>query len=147
MSVQIRPFEEADRPACQAIAAAAALTSYGAHMPPQAFGPHEPLEPADQRAVALADGEIIGFIELVGAHVSNVFVGPTAQRQGVGALMMAWAEAQVEGPITLSVFTVNPNARRFYERLGFTVEGTKTIHFADGEHEVWRMRKDRSAPL
>lgn len=147
MSVQIRPFEEADRPACQAIAAAAALTSYGAHMPPQAFGPHEPLEPADQRAVALADGEIIGFIELVGAHVSNVFVGPTAQRQGVGALMMAWAEAQVEGPITLSVFTVNPNARRFYERLGFTVEGTKTIHFADGEHEVWRMRKDRASPL
>lgn len=147
MSVQIRPFDEADRPACQAIAAAAALTSYGAHMPPQAFGPHEPLEPADRRAVALADGEIVGFIELVGAHVSNVFVGPAAQGKGVGALMMAWAEAQVEGPITLSVFTVNPNARRFYERLGFTVEGTKTIHFADGEHEVWRMRKDRSAPL
>ena len=37
MSVQIRPFAEADRPACQAIAASAALTSYGAHMPP-AFG-------------------------------------------------------------------------------------------------------------
>lgn len=147
MSVQIRPFEEADRPACQVIAASAALTSYGAHMPPQAFGPHEPLEPADQRAVALAGGEIVGFIELVGAHVSNVFVGPAAQGKGVGALMMAWAEAQVEGPITLSVFTVNPNARRFYERLGFTVEGTKTIYFADGEHEVWRMRKDRSTPL
>ena len=147
MSVQIRPFAEADRPACQAIAASAALTAYGAHMPPESFGPHEPLEPADQRAVAVVDGEIVGFIELVGAHVSNVFVGPAAQGKGVGALMMAWAEAQTDGPLTLSVFTVNPNARRFYERLGFVVEGIKTIAFAGGEHEVWRMRKDRAARL
>ena len=147
MSVQIRPFAEADRPACQAIAAAAALTSYGAHMPPEAFGPHEPLEPADQRAVAAIGGEVVGFIELVGAHVSNVFVAPTAQGQGVGGLMMAWAEAQTHGPLTLSVFTVNPNARRFYERLGFVVEGLKTIAFAGGDHEVWRMRKDRAAPF
>lgn len=147
MSVQIRPFAETDRPACQAIAAAAALTSYGAHMPPEAFGPHEPLEPADQRAVAVIGGKVVGFIELVGAHVSNVFVAPAAQGQGVGGLMMAWAEARADGPLTLSVFTVNPNARRFYERLGFVVEGLKTIAFAGGDHEVWRMRKDRAAPL
>lgn len=147
MSVQIRPFQEADRAACQTIAAAAALTSYGAHMPPESFGPHEPLEPADQRAVALIRDEIVGFIELVGAHVSNVFVDPAAQGKGVGALLMAWAEAQSEGPLTLSVFMVNPNARRFYERLGFVVEGVKTIAFAGGEHDVWRMRKDRAAGL
>ena len=127
MSVQIRPFVEADRPACQAIAAAAALTSYGAHMPPEAFGPHEPLEPADQRAVAVIGGEVVGFIELVGAHVSNVFVAPAAQGQGVGGLMMAWAESRTDGPLTLSVFTVNPNARRFYERHGFRIVDTCQI--------------------
>ena len=92
-------------------------------------------------------GEVVGFIVLIGAHVSNVFVAPTAQGQGVGGLMMAWAEAQTHGPLTLSVFTVNPNARRFYERLGFVVEGLKTIAFASGDHEVWRMRKDRAAPF
>ena len=54
---------------------------------------------------------------------------------------------RADGPLTLSVFTVNPNARRFYERLGFVVEGLKTIAFAGGDHEVWRMRKDRAAPL
>lgn len=142
----VRPFEEADRLACQALAAAAALSSYGPQMPEAAelFTPDTPLEPADERGVAEIDGEIAGFIDLVGAHVSNLFVGPAWQGRGLGAELMRWAETRIAGPITLSVFTVNSNARRFYERLGFVVEGVKTVPFGGRDHEVWRMRKLRA---
>ena len=48
----------------------------------------------------------------------------------------------------LDVDTASPTgANTLYERLGFVVEGIKTIAFAGGEHEVWRMRKDRAARL
>lgn len=144
MTVEVRPFDAADDAVCRRIAAAAAMSSYGARMDTVAFTAADPLEACDQRLLALVDGEIVGFIELVGAHVSNLFVDPACQGRGIGSALMIEAERRIEGDLTLSVFTVNPDARRLYERLGFVLEGTGLTAFAGGQTEVWRMRKRRS---
>nr|WP_255500773.1 GNAT family N-acetyltransferase [Caulobacter sp. 17J80-11] len=110
------------------------------------FTPEAPLEPAEVRLVAVADGEVAGLVELIGAHVANLFVDPARQGRGIGSALLAAAEARVAGDVTLSVFTVNPDARRLYERLGYVVEGRREISFAGAPAEVWRMRKLRTPP-
>lgn len=146
-SLDLRPFTETDRIICQRVAARAAMSSYGQHMPEfrGRFDETQPLEPADDRIVALCDGEIAGFIDLVGNHVSNLFIDPAFQRRGIGTALMAEAERRLSGDLTLLVFTRNPGARRLYERLGFQVEGTRIVPFAGSEAEVWVMRKTRGA--
>ncbi len=142
----VRAFQESDRKACQQIAAAAALSSYGAQMPElrPAFSGSAELEPADVRLVATISETPVGFLELVGAHISNVFVDPRHQGKGVGRALMTSAERTAPGDLTLSVFTINPRARRFYERLGYCVEAASQILFHGIETDVWRMRKVRS---
>lgn len=143
----LRSFRATDRAACQAIAARAALSSYGAQMPRLRgrFTADEPLEAADQRILATSAGQVLGFVELVGSHVSNLFVDPPHQQRGVGAALLTEAERRIAGDVTLSVFTVNSRARHLYERLGYTVEGTGLTSFAGAQAEVWRMRKPRGA--
>jgi ribosomal protein S18 acetylase RimI-like enzyme len=143
--LELRLFSEDDRASCQTIAARAALSSYGPRMPEfrDRFVETQPLEPADVRIVAVRIGVVAGFLDLVGSHVSNLFVGPKHQGQGVGTALMEEAERQVLGELTLSVFTLNPDARRLYERLGFRVEGVKMVPFAGSSAEVWIMRKPR----
>ena len=145
--LDIRWFRAGDRAACQRIAGRAAMSSYGAHMPSLRHVFHEttPLEPAEVRLVATVGGEPAGFIELVGGHVSNLFVDPAHQGQGIGAALMRRAEEMAPGELTLSVFTVNTGARRLYERLGFAVEGVAQTTFHGSVAEVWRMRKNRRA--
>ncbi len=142
--VKVRPFAEDDRLACQRIAAAAALSSYGSRLPQAAgqFASDTPLDHVDQRLVATVDGVPAGFIDLMGRNIENLFVDPTVQGRGIGSALMTAAEASfVDGDLTLAVFTVNPDARRLYERLGFVLESTGLAAFAGGHAEVWRMRK------
>jgi RimJ/RimL family protein N-acetyltransferase len=56
---------------------------------------------------------------------------------------MAEAERRATGDLTLSLFTLNPDARRLYERLGFQAEGVRTVPFAGSSAEIWVMRKPR----
>lgn len=143
--IELRLFSEDDRASCQRIAALAALSSYGPRMPELRgrFVEAQPLEPADERIVAVRDSAIAGFLDLIGSHVSNLFVDPQHQGQGIGTALMAEAARRVVGDLTLSVFTLNPDARRLYERLGFRIEGVKTVPFAGSSAEVWIMRKPR----
>lgn len=145
--VEVRLFAEEDRSACQRIAAAAALSSYGPRLPLAAghFTPDAPLDQVDQRLVAVIGGVPAGFIDLAGHNIENLFVDPAVQGRGTGSALMAAAEVSVgQGDLTLAVFTVNPDARRLYERLGFVVESTGVTMFAGGKAEVWRMRKRRA---
>lgn len=147
--LQLRLFSEDDRASCQRIAALAALSSYGPRMPEfrDRFVETQPLEPTDERIVAVCDGTVVGFLDLIGSHISNLFVDPQHQGQGIGTALMAEAERRAVGDLTLSVFTSNPDARRLYERLGFEVEGVKMVPFAGSSAEVWIMRKPHSARL
>lgn len=146
--VAIRWFQSSDRKICQRIAAEAAMSSYGRAMPERgfAFTPEAPLEPAEVRLVATVGDEPVGFLELVGSHVSNLFVDPARQGHGIGSALMRAAEETVPGDLTLSVFTSNPAARRLYERLGFHFEGLSQTMFHGLVADVWRMRKARPRP-
>lgn len=143
--VELRLFSEDDRASCQRIAALAALSSYGPRMPEfrDRFVEAQPLEPADVRIVAVRDGAVAGFLDLIGSHVSNLFVDPRHQGQGIGTVLIAEAERRAAGDLTLSVFTLNPDARRLYERLGFQVEEVRTVPYAGFSAAVWVMRKPR----
>lgn len=140
-----RPFAEKDRTVCQAIAAESALSSYAPGMADLAgtFDGQAPLEEVDRRWVALLNGEIVGFIDISGNHIANLFVHPSAQGRGVGSSLMEVADRETVGDLTLSVFTVNPRARKLYERLGFHVVSEAPVPFRGTWQTVWRMRKER----
>jgi ribosomal protein S18 acetylase RimI-like enzyme len=88
--------------------------------------------------------DVAGFIDLTGRNIENLFVDPAVQGRGLGSVLMAAAEEALgAGDLTLAVFTVNPDARRLYERLGFVVESIGAATLSGGEAEVWRMRKRR----
>ena len=140
-----RAFMETDRETCQKIAAEAAASSYAVSMPDLAssFSPHTALEQADRRWVAVWGGRVVGFIDLIGNHIANVFVSPGAQGRGVGRLLIDTVEHETYGDLTLSVFTVNARARALYERLGFRLESEGPTDFHGASKAVWRMRKAR----
>lgn len=142
----LRAFTEADRQVCQRIAAEAAASSYAPAMPDLAssFVPDTALETAERRWVAVWGDQVVGFIDLVGNHIANIFVTPAAQGRGVGRSLIETVEQNTSGDLTLSVFTVNPRARRLYERLGFKVESDGTVVFHGILKSVWRMRKPRA---
>lgn len=144
--IQISEFELTDTLECQLLASKAAQSSYApflshvSHM----FMPTSPLFNAEHRLVARLSNRIVGFIEINGNHISNLFVDPLQQGKGIGTQLFRAVERMVRGDITLNCFTVNANARRLYERLGFVVEREENISFGGSEILVWKMRKLRS---
>jgi len=76
------------------------------------------------------DGRLVGLIETDADGdfllIVNVAVDPAAQRQGLGAQLLAFAE-RLAGEAKLAGLRIYTNARfaaniRFYTRLGFTPE-------------------------
>jgi len=64
-------------------------------------------------------------------QVNEIYILPEHQRQGIGSHLInqLLEEAQEKGvPVTLGVLKVNP-ARRFYEKLGFSVIGETDTHY------------------
>lgn len=146
--ITIEAFVEHDRLACQALAARAARSSYGPRLPEairRTIDEAAPLEAVERRLVAKVDGAPAGMIDLNGSHIENLFVDPLHQGRGIGSALLAAAERTCPGDVTLSVFTVNPDARRLYERLGYEVTGTRLVTVAGQAAEVWSMRKLRAA--
>lgn len=141
--IDIRLFLESDRLACQAIAAHAQMSSYGPTMPAirHTFVPSTPLESVERRWVATLEGRPVGFIDVNGAHIENLFVAPEAQSAGIGTALVAFVEERVGPMLTLSVFKVNVRARALYERLGFKVEAGAVIRFRGSEQYILSMRK------
>lgn len=86
-----------------------------------------------QVTVAVVDGRLAGFaavIEREGkAELDGLFVDPEMWRQGIGSTLVAQAvhEARRRG-LTLMV-VASPEARAFYEKCGFAVEGEAGTRF------------------
>lgn len=77
--------------------------------------------------VAVAAGEIAGFVMVAGAEVEQVYVSSRHRGTGVADSLLAEAERQVRANghavAWLAVVDGNGRARAFYERLGWRDEG------------------------
>jgi len=147
MKVSIRHMTSTDYTACQRVAVAAARSSYAQFLSPELLqkvtNPASPLDQVELRLIAEVNGSVAGFVEINGSHIETLFVDPQYQGMGVGADLLNAAERCVEGDVTLSVFTVNPRARAFYERHGYMLTGTKEVRFHGVLVEVWTFVKRR----
>ena len=80
-------------------------------------------------------GRVVGVLCLEGNHIDQLFVDPSAQRQGIGSRLLAKALSLCRGPVTLHTFQKNQVARVFYEKRGF-----EAVEFgvsdAEGEPDV-----------
>jgi ribosomal protein S18 acetylase RimI-like enzyme len=61
---------------------------------------------------------ILGFVALTELVLTDLYVEPDAQRQGIGTALLEHAKAQRPAGFDLWVFQRNEGARRFYERHG-----------------------------
>jgi GNAT superfamily N-acetyltransferase len=90
--------------------------------------------------VAITGGAIIGFATIYQAELTALHVDPDAWRQGVGSALIARARADLAAAgITqahLWLLAGNTRAQQFYERDGWTTDGTRRID------TVWRVEVD-----
>ncbi|WP_234335608.1 GNAT family N-acetyltransferase [Streptomyces albus] len=77
--------------------------------------------------VAVADGEVAGFVMVAGDEVEQVYVAADGRGTGVAGVLLAEAERLVgengHDRAWLAVATGNARARRFYARQGWSDEG------------------------
>lgn len=90
---------------------------------------------------AWIDDQLVGYIHLrvsggVGG-INGIYVIPAMRRQGYGASLMLWAFTQFDQrgikQIDLYVRRDNPNAKTFYESLGFGVAGYRMRMYRENE--------------
>lgn len=92
---------------------------------------------------------VVGFcafwLILDEAHINNVALRPAWRGQGIGAVLVTYALAEAErrgAPrATLEVRRSNEGAQRFYQRLGFRVEGVRPRYYSQPEEDalvLWR---------
>lgn len=94
-----------------------------------------PIEQIEDGAVIAAElgDRLAGFAVVIiaedHAELDGLFVEPDLWRQGIGAALVDVAvhEARRQGLAMMVV--ANPSAREFYEKCGFTVEGTAETRF------------------
>lgn len=111
------------------------------------------LQDSGKEVYVLKDGDrVLGFvvIDLRGpfpGYLQTVCVHPGQRGRGHGARLIAHAEARIfqESPnVFMCVSTFNPDAKRLYERLGYTVVGELSDYIVRGHGEVL-LRKTRGA--
>jgi ribosomal protein S18 acetylase RimI-like enzyme len=99
--------------------------------------------------VAERDGAIIGFVTVGPAehapdvgHLFALYLEPDVIGSGVGSALCAAGEADLRArgfsAATLWVLEENARARRFYERRGWSFDGTRNDSMRDGQlrHEI-----------
>lgn len=91
----------------------------------------EQLVPAGRTTVALADGQVIGFLAVSAdgeaGWIDHLYLDPRWVGRGVGTRLLDLARERLAPPVRLYTFQGNERARRFYESRGFTA-----IAFGDG---------------
>lgn len=86
------------------------------------------------------DGDIAGFIAMIGDEIGGLFLEPAMHGCGYGwALVSDILHGRSE--VLVDVFERNAIGRRFYAAAGFEMIG-QSVHDASGE-TVLRLRRDR----
>jgi len=84
-----------------------------------------------------ADGNVVGFISLIGNEIGGLFVEPTFHRTGIGRALIDRARA-LRGALEVEVFEMNQLGREFYARMGFEFI-CRMVHESTGL-QVMRLR-------
>jgi GNAT superfamily N-acetyltransferase len=100
--------------------------------------PHHAIAEGRVRVAVHASGRLLGFsgvlpIENGRCELDDLFVEPDRMRLGVGRLLVAdlASSAAAAGARYVDVIA-NPNALRFYERVGFRASGDVSTRFGRG---------------
>lgn len=81
--------------------------------------------------VAEQNGQVVGFMALIGNELGAVFVEPELQGQGIGTSLVNKAhERHVE--LEVEVFALNSIGQQFYEKYGF-LPLSESVHEPTGE--------------
>ena len=81
--------------------------------------------------VAEIDGEVKGFIALMGNEVGALFLQPEYHGKGIGTALMNKAQ-ELQGNLEVEVFKVNISGQRFYTKYGFELMEEK-LHEPTGQ--------------
>jgi putative acetyltransferase len=76
--------------------------------------------PRSETTVYEADGQVVGFVSMLGDEVGGLFVAPPFQGRGIGTSLLDHVAAS-RSQLELSVFEGNVGGRRFYDGYGFRV--------------------------
>lgn len=94
---------------------------------------------------ARVDGELAGFVSLLGTRVVALFVDPARHRRGIGAALIAFAN-ELHGPLSVEVFESNTVALPFYQRHGFRyLRDEPSPRYPD--HTLWLMAQPGAEEL
>ena len=143
----IRPYEERDWPAIEAIHDAARMQELTLAHLAEAFIPLQQAAVSEGLfdytvAVAEQDGRVAGFVAYTPDELAWLYVSPGCMRQGIGTALVRHALDRREGPMTLEALVGNEPARRLYEGCGFRLTDTVTGRMPGNEQfrvTVWCM--------
>jgi ribosomal protein S18 acetylase RimI-like enzyme len=90
--------------------------------------------------VAVVDGEVAGFVMIVGDEVEQIYVAAASRGTGVAGVLLHEAERQVAESgydrAWLAVVPGNARARAFYEKSGWRDEGSFDYPAPTGDGSV-----------
>lgn len=72
--------------------------------------------------VSINDSQPVAFMASSDNEVSQLYVAPRCQGQGIGSYLLNMAKDQSGGSLVLRTFEINQVARRFYSAHGFTAQ-------------------------
>ena len=82
--------------------------------------------------VTEVEGEVVGFIALIGNEIGGLFVQPSHHGRGIGRALVDKAQSENE-TLEVEVFSKNSLGRRFYTRYGF-VKVEEKLHQPTGQN-------------
>jgi GNAT superfamily N-acetyltransferase len=107
-------------------------------------------EPGAPRFALFLHGDLVGVLGLRvnwlrGPYVQFLGILPSFQRQGIGARVLAWVEAEARGAkernLWVAASDFNTEAIRFYERHGFAPVASLDDLVREGRSEVLLRKK------
>jgi putative acetyltransferase len=100
----------------------------------------------DLWVLADPDDAPAGFMGLVGADVAALFLDPDRRGQGGGGRLVEHAQVLHPGDLTVDVNEQNPEARGFYEALGFVVVSRSPLDSDGRPFPLLHMRRPAARP-
>ena len=73
----------------------------------------------------LIDHIPVGIVSVYGNLIENLYVLPTEQRKGYGAMLLQYVLKQCNGMPSLWILSNNDRANAFYKKYGFVESGKK----------------------